>query len=99
MSRSWFKCTECGIECDNSVRAPENAPGEPNKSFEICQICDKSFCPVCDSLYDEPTPTPMQGWMAHCVECGRWDFFNAEIARNIVELNHRMRKETTHDPR
>ena len=90
MSRSWFKCAECGIECDNSVLAP----GHESSTRKICQVCEKSFCPVCDSLYDQPTPTPGMGWMAHCVECGRWDFFDTEIARNIVKLNRAERKET-----
>lgn len=96
MSRSWFKCAECGIECDNSVRAPENAPGEPNQSFEICRVCAASFCPYCDSLYAQPTPTAKQGWTSQCPECGHRDFFTPEIARNIIELNHRLRKKETH---
>lgn len=92
MSRSWFKCAECGIECDNSAVAP----GYESSTLKICQICDKSYCKVCDSLYDEPTPTPMQGWTARCIECGHRDFFTPDIARNIVELNHRLRKKETH---
>lgn len=93
MTRSWFKCAECGIECDNSVRAPENVPGEPNQSFEICQPCAASFCPVCDSLYPDPTPAPSHGYFAVCEECGYDGYFNEQVARNIKELNHRMRKE------
>ena len=90
MSRSWFKCAECGIECDNDYVAP----GYEDKPLKICRVCEQSFCDVCDSLYGQPTPTTRQGWTAQCVECGRRDFFNDEIARNIAELNHRLRKET-----
>ena len=96
MSRSWFKCAECGIECDNSAVAP----GYEDKPLKICRVCEKSYCGVCDSLYGQPEPTAIQGWTAQCPECGNRDFFTPDIARNIIHLNHRLRKkETAHDPR
>ncbi len=90
MTRSWFKCAECGIECDNSVVAP----GYGDKPLKICQICDKSYCPACDSLYPEPTQAPSHGYFAVCAECGHVGYFNEQVTRNIVELNHADSKET-----
>lgn len=87
MPRSWFKCHLCARECDNSVAA------EGYGDMPVCQPCADSYCPTCDSLYSQPTPTAGQGWTAHCPECGDRGFFTAEVARTIVELNHTMRKE------
>lgn len=94
MTRDWFKCDVCGIECDNSVKAPMNAPGEPDRAPEICATCDASFCPCCDSLYPAPEPAPSYGYFATCEECGYLGYFGEEVARNLKELNHRMEKET-----
>lgn len=90
MTRGWFKCAQCGIECDNSVKAP----GDPNRAPEICTTCAASFCPVCDSLYPEPEPTRFGGYFAVCSECGNPAYFDKQTAQNIKELNHRMQKET-----
>lgn len=93
MTRTWFTCEECNRECDNSVRAPENAPGEPNRGFDLCYPCYASYCPVCDSLYPEPTQAPSHGYFAVCAECGHDGYFTEQVARNIVELNHADRKD------
>lgn len=90
MTRSWFKCAECGIECDNSAVAP----GYADKPLKICQICDKSYCLVCDSLYPEPAQAPSHGYFAVCAECGYDGYFDEQVARNIVELNRADSKET-----
>ena len=96
IERTWFTCHICKIECDICMQADnENAPGEPQPTTLLaCKVCADSFCKTCDSLYGEPTPTAKQGWTATCPECGERAFFTIDVARNITQLNHKIKEQT-----
>lgn len=82
MTRTWFKCENCGRECDKSVRAPQSAPGEPSCKDDWCLPCFKSFCPVCDALLAKPDPAPGgNGYYAECPECG--EIVPADLAATV----------------
>lgn len=87
--RTWFTCHICRIECDIRAVAPDWA----NKPLKICKVCERSYCPYCDSLM-RPSGSETHRY-ATCPECGYDDItVSRAVLHNIDQLNHEAKEHT-----